>query len=445
MSEKMMYEKATVYQLAFRMFTPEGTIRAAIKMLPFLAELGPEYIQLEACCQADEAMTGWSMRQTESGRNNPKNSYRITDYYKVDEEYGTNEDLKDFVEEAHRLGLKVVWDLVYLHCGPNAVFLKDHKEYVHLNEDGSIRVGEKWPFPQFNYSLPEVREYLWKNMTGLVEEFDFDGYRCDVGDRVPLDFWEEGVKRVHNIKPDFIMINEGENPDALNVFDANYFYDGWDEAVKVPQGLMSASDYQTKIEAARQKLPLNGRFLRQIDNHDVCSDCGDERHEKTCTTSGVDALLVLNFTLDGIPFVLNGYEFADALPHSMFSNRFYGPHLTLDWGNILTEKGQKRFKFLRHLFSMRKKCSALWSTELQWLSHSAPEQVISFIRPDKENPIFTIINLTDSPITVEIPNIPEKLHLLQPELECNVKWEVKEGKMKVQMLGYGYLSGSYPV
>lgn len=440
----MNFEKATIYQMALRMFTPEGTIRAAKEMLPFLAELGPEYIQLEACAQADEAMEGWSPRQIASGRNNPKNSYRITDYFKVDEEYGTNEDLKDFVQEAHRLGLKVIWDLVYLHCGPNAVFMKEHKDYMQLNEDGSLRIGKEWPFPRFNYERLDTREYLWKNMTDLVEEFDFDGYRCDVGDMVPLDFWEEGIKRVREIKPDFIMINEGQVEHYLKVFDANYFYDGWDALAKVAQGEMKAAEYQKKVEAARQKLPLGGRLLRIIDSHDVCSDCYEERYEITCTSAGVDAMLVFDFMMDGIPFVFNGYEVADALPHSMFSNRFYTPHLALDWGNILTEKGKKRFAFMQHLFRMRKECHALGSCDLEWVEQSAQEQVLSFIRPDEEMSVFVAVNMTDIPVTVEFPNIPEKLYLLKPELEKNVKWKFENGKMKLQMLGFGYLVAFYP-
>ena len=445
MAGNFKFEKASVYQLAPRLFTPEGTFRAAIKMLPFLAELGPEYIQLEACAQADTDPEGWSKRQKASGRMNPKNSYRIVDYYKVDEEYGTNEDLKDFVIEAHRLGLKVIWDIVYLHCGPNAVFMEEHPDFVLRNEDGSIKYGEEWPFARFDFSNMAAREYLWNNLTGLIEEFDFDGYRCDVGDMVPLDFWEEGTKRIRAIKEDFIMINEGRDVSYFSAFDVNYFFDGSHDAVMVPQGKMTAAEYQAKIEAHRQQTPENGRMLRFIDNHDICSDSYADRHELTCTNDGVDALLVMDFMIDGIPFVFNGYEFADALEHSMFSNRFHTPHLALDWGNFLTERGQKRFYLMQHLFRMRRECSALYTTDLEWVEHNAPDNVMAFIRPDKEDPLFVAINLTDKPVTVEFETIPKNLHLLMPELAENVKWSFKDGKMQLQMLGFGYLAAFYPV
>ena len=117
-----------IYQLSFRAMTPEGTINAAAKMLPYIKSLGVTWVYIAPVWKADDSMdeTTWSPRQKKSGCGNPKNPYKMIDYFNVDEEYGTNEDLYNFVKEAHSLGLKVMFDLVYLHCGVNAVFLKDH-------------------------------------------------------------------------------------------------------------------------------------------------------------------------------------------------------------------------------------------------------------------------------------------------------------------------------
>lgn len=439
------FEKASVYQLALRTFTPEGTLRAAQKLLPFLAELGPKYIQLVALAQADkgEDRMFWSKRQIESGTDNPKNSYRIRDYFAVDEEYGTTEDLQDFVAEAHRLELKVILDLVYLHCGPDAVFLKEHPEYIVRNEDGEPWIGEEWPFCMINYSDQGLREYLWSNMVYLVEVFDIDGFRCDVGDRVPLDFWKEGVRRVREIKPDIFMINEGRMPEYLSVFDANYFYDGCFDAVLVAQGKITAEEFRIKWEKCRNTLLPGGRMLHFIDNHDVASDSGENRHEKTIGTAGVDALLVLNFMLDGIPFVFNGYEMADDLKHSMFSNRFFGRDDVLNWANMMCEKGQKRFALLKKLFSMRSEYEALFGKELQWCKHNAQEQVLVFLRRDKEFTMFAAVNMTDRPVCFEVEKGTERLHLMKTILEDHAVWSDKKEKIEIQMTGFGYLVGQY--
>ena len=108
---------AVMYQLFTRMFTPEGTFAAARAKLPDLKADGIDIIYLTPHQLADDDPDPkfWSGRQKACKLNNPKNPYRQKDFFAVDPEYGTKEDLKAFVDEAHRLGMKVMFDLVYFH------------------------------------------------------------------------------------------------------------------------------------------------------------------------------------------------------------------------------------------------------------------------------------------------------------------------------------------
>lgn len=153
----------------------------------------------------------------------------MKDYFKIDSEYGTNEDLKSFVDTAHRLGLKVMLDLVYFHCGPSAVLINKDKDFIKRFPDGTPDCGE-WHFPTLNFDCPELCEYLWSNMEYWIKSFDIDGYRCDVGDSIPLSFWKEGSRRIRELKSDFIMINEGVKDDFIScgIFDANYWLWGFE-------------------------------------------------------------------------------------------------------------------------------------------------------------------------------------------------------------------------
>ena len=190
-------KKSVFYQIFPRAFTSEGTLEAAEKMLPEVKEIGVTHVYLCPIFEMDDDMdkSHWSDRHAKSGFDNPKNPYRMSDYYKIDPEYGTDDDLLSFVRSAHKLGLKVLLDLVYLHCGPKAVFIKEHPDFILRDEAGNP-VDLDWHFPGINFESRELREYLWRNMEYFVEKFDIDGYRCDVGDRVPLDFWIEGRKRI---------------------------------------------------------------------------------------------------------------------------------------------------------------------------------------------------------------------------------------------------------
>ena len=125
-----MVKNAVIYQINLRVFTPEGTLKAAERKLPYLRDLGVTIAYLVPVMKMDDDGDEgfWSPRQIRSGFGNPKNQYRIADYFHVDEEYGTDADLRDFCAAAHGIGMKVVFDLVYLHCGPTAPVLKEHPE-----------------------------------------------------------------------------------------------------------------------------------------------------------------------------------------------------------------------------------------------------------------------------------------------------------------------------
>ena len=252
-----------IYQIQPRAFTPEGTLKAAQARLPRLAELGVTIAYLCPIFVSDDDMDQafWSPRQKKSGMNNPRNPYRMKDFYHVDPEYGTDQDLKDFVAAAHALKLRVMLDMVYLHCGPKAVFIESNPDFVKRSDDGKIK-NAGWSFPGLNFASPALREYLWKNMEMWVRDFDVDGFRCDVADQIPLDFWVEGRARLERIKPDVGMLAEGmRKEDQLKAFDLDY---GWGRAFsQLEDGAAIRKLWTTR----RDERPRGGaKFARFIDN-----------------------------------------------------------------------------------------------------------------------------------------------------------------------------------
>ncbi len=385
-----------IYQIQPRAFTPEGTLKAAGARLPKLAELGVTVLYLCPVFVADDDMdqTFWSPRQKKSGMNNPRNPYRMKDFYHVDPEYGSDQDLKDFVKAAHALKLRVMLDMVYLHCGPQAVFLKDHPDFIKRDKDGKP-VNAAWAFPALNYDNPELREYMWKNLEYWVTDFDVDGFRCDVADGVPLDFWETGRERLEKIRPDIGMLAEGtKKENQLKAFDLCY---GWGKAL---QAWSSAMAIRTLWGNARAERPVGGaKFARFIDNHDYANDDYENRLEKRWGAARVESALVGIFTLDGVPFLYNGQEAADAARHSIFGKA------PIDWASGETAAGKARFAFCQKLCALRTSEKALTRGDLTWLDSDAPEAVLSFVRAADDGRIVTLINLTNRSVTVRVKNL----------------------------------------
>lgn len=442
---KNQFDKASIYQLALRTFTPEGTLKAAEKMLPYLAELGPAYIQFCALQTEDDDMNPafWSIRQKASLTGNPKNNYKPRDFFHVDEEYGTDQDLKDFVHTAHTLGLRVLLDLVYFHCSQNAVFLPEHPDFVMRTADGKPDTGH-WNFPKLNYENPELREYMWQNMEYWIREFDVDGFRCDVGDNVPHDFWQEGIRRVLALKPDAYMVNEGANPAYLDCFNANYFYsvvgNNYMDVRDVLEGTKTAREMRDNFDQNRAALPEGGRLLRQLDNHDTVNEAWENRLEGVAGHEGMDAAVALNFMLPGVPFMFNGNEMADDLKHSLFSNRFHGKDPAVAWENLQTDFGRRRFELSKKLYRLRANHPALWTTEMTWLEHNQEDAVLAFTRPAAEHSLLSVVNLTNKAVEVELP----LAFAVQETLAAQgVMLETAEASTKVSLMPYGYLIAEF--
>jgi len=393
-----------MYQIQPRAFTPEGTLKAAQARLPQLAELGVTILYLCPVFMSDDDMdrTSWSPRQKKSGMNNPCNPYRMKDFYHVDPEYGTDQDLKDFVAAAHALKMRVMLDMVYLHCGPKAVFLKDHPDFIKRDKEGKP-VNAAWAFPGLDYANPELREYMWKNMEWWIRDFDVDGFRCDVADGVPLDFWETGRERIEKIRPDVGMLAEGtKKENQLKAFDLCY---GWGKAFKT---FDNAAAVRQQWETARKDRPINGaKFVRFIDNHDFTNDDYENRLEKRWGAARVEATLVALFTMDGVPFVYNGQEVADAARHSIFGKA------AINWANGETEAGKARFAFMKSLCALRKSEPALTKGETQWLASDQPEAVLSFARTCGGERVVALVNLTDKPVSVTVKDMDAGRMLLQ--------------------------------
>ena len=430
--------RGVMYQIQPRAFTPEGTLKAATTRLPKVAEIGVDILYLCPVFVSDDDPNteSWSPRQKASGMNNPRNPYRMKDYYHVDPEYGTDDDLKAFVAKAHKLGMRVLLDMVYLHCGPNAVFLEEHPDFVKRDKQGNVTVAG-WGFPAVNLANPELREYLWKNMEYWVKDFGVDGFRCDVSDGVPLDFWDTARDRLEKIRPDICMLAEGRRrEDQLKAFDLSYNSTWFNAIRRVYDKNEPVSTIRRTWETMAVQRPHGARFIRYIDNHDIANDAFNNRVEKAWGTPRVNATLVTLFTLDGVPFLYNGQEVADTARHSIFGRS------AIDWANGGTPMGKARFAFCKELCAMRHAERALTHGAVVWLDNDAPDAVLSYLRTLGHEQILTVVNLTGQQLSVQIAVPPEGTPAFRPLLVKGAKVKAATNGKKVFVLdGNGFFVG----
>jgi 1,4-alpha-glucan branching enzyme len=107
--------------------------------------------------------------------------YHVANFFAPSSRFGTPEDLKYLVNEAHKRGIVVLLDLVHSHAVKNeaeglADFDGSGNLYFHKGDRGN---HPGWDSKLFDYGRPEVQQFLLSNLRYWLEEFHFDGFRFD--------------------------------------------------------------------------------------------------------------------------------------------------------------------------------------------------------------------------------------------------------------------------
>lgn len=107
--------------------------------------------------------------------------YHVANFFAASSRFGTPEELKALIDEAHKSGITVIMDIVHSHAVKNEVeglsrFDGTAHQYFH---DGSKGNHDAWDSRCFNYSKPEVLHFLLSNCRYWLDEFNLDGFRFD--------------------------------------------------------------------------------------------------------------------------------------------------------------------------------------------------------------------------------------------------------------------------
>lgn len=184
------------------------------------------------------------------GKSSSYHGYATTDYYKVDPRFGTNDEYKRLIDEAHQNGLKVVMDMIFNHCGYYHPWVADlpSKDWLNTpewledqakgNKDGIIKTNEKYlqtngklttvldPYaskfdlhqtvdgwfvptmPDLNQRNPHVLKYLIQNSEWWIETVGIDGIRMDTYPYADADAMALWMKTINNEYPNFNTVGE---------------------------------------------------------------------------------------------------------------------------------------------------------------------------------------------------------------------------------------------
>lgn len=393
----------TIYEVNIRQSTPEGTFAAFQEHLPRLRDLGVDIL--------------WLMPIQPIGEKNRKGTlgsyYSISDYSAVNPEFGTKEDLKTFISEAHAMGFVVILDWVPNHTAWDHPWINEHPEY-YMTDSSAQEVAERlnvgpnyyqsgennivyeadWSdIALLNHYNPATRRAMIDEMRYWVEDMDIDGFRADhAGHEIPMYFWEEATEELNEIKPLFWLAEWDEPRMHLN-FHATYDWGLLHLTEAVAKGEKTAEDLHDHIRKDFASYGLDAFRLTMITNHDENAWAGTiaERYGE-----GHKAFATFIFTAYGIPMIYSGQEAGMDKRLEFFEKD------TISW-----EDPQNYTEFYTKLNTLREENPVLWSGGYGVMPEQLlddNEQVFSFVRKNDRNTVIGILNLTNQNQTITLNN-----------------------------------------
>lgn len=291
--------------------------------------------------------------------------YDIVDYYKVDPQFGTNNDLKNLVTKAHQLGMRVILDAVFNHCSMLSREFQDvirkgrQSKYYHwFIIDGDFPDIEKTNYecfascnymPKWNTSNSEVQRFLTDIGVYWIEKYDIDGWRLDVSDEVSHQFWRTFRTAVKEVKKECVLIGENwHNADSFlhgDQFDGIMNYSFTKICLDCfAESKLTADKMANRLNniLMRYSLQTNQMNLNLLDSHDTHRIFTELKEDK----NKLLAALALSFVFIGTPCIYYGTEIAMQGGYDPDSRR------TFDWNE--KERNQHLFNKIKEIIQLRK-------------------------------------------------------------------------------------------
>jgi neopullulanase len=427
-----------IYDRSNKFYYHGGDLQGVINHLPFLKDLGVTAIWL----------TPWydnydHPNQIELKEGKPStgfHGYNPQDFYTVEEHFGTFEKLRELVERAHALGIKIIQDEVANHTGPYHPWVDDPPTATwfngtkarHLNnvfqtwvlhdqrpvDELKRETMEGWFLdflPDLNQSDTEVSRYLIQNSLWWIGTTGLDGIRMDTWQYVANSFWRDWTSAVKKEFPNFTVVGEVKDGDVVHT---SFFQGGRKRFDGVDSGLDSLLDFplfysirhafaegshidEIPRTLAKDYLYNNSEVLvTLLGGHDD----GRFMSEKGATIAGLKLANAFVLTTRGIPQLYYGDEISMTGPVEPTTRADFPGGFPGDAANAFSREGrnaeqQEVFEFVRTLANLRQRVEPLQHGKL--INLHVSEQQYVFARKSEIGCVVVAFNNDTEPSTIE--------------------------------------------
>lgn len=341
--------------------------------------------------------------------------YDTTDYFQVDPEFGTAEEFKQLVDEAHKRGIKIMIDAVFNHCGDRFSQWLDVLEkgeesefkewfmindYSNLDQPKDTRDGRFYSFaftenmPKLNTNNPVVQQYLQDVTMYWIDNFGIDGWRLDVANEVSHDFWKKLRSKLDEKYPDFYLLGEVWY-DSTNWLRKGQF----DSVMNYPLTMSIIDFFENEKQSAKElEYSINNCYTMypSITNEGLFNllDSHDTRRlfNVTHNSDRYWQMLALLYAMNGTSCVFYGTEIEMEGAHDPDCRK------CMPWDQIENGEFTTSIEKMQQLNATRSNHQALSNGIIKW--NESDNRVIAFEKSLNDETIKVILNSGDQAIEV---------------------------------------------
>ena len=202
---------AIIYQVNIRAFSAAGNLKEVTDRLDSIKNLGANVVYLMPIYPVG----------TLRAVNSP---YAVKDYKAVGSEFGTLDDLRNLVSEAHNRNMAVIMDWVANHTSWDNAWISNKSWYQQDSSGNIVSPAGYNDVAQLNFNNDTMRSAMIEAMRYWIFTANIDGYRCDFADNVPFDFWKQALTSLKSISShQLLFFAEGTRSDHFRAgFDLNF-------------------------------------------------------------------------------------------------------------------------------------------------------------------------------------------------------------------------------
>ena len=413
--------QSNIYEVNVRQYSEEGTFKAFEKSLPRLKQMGVDILWFMPITPI--GIEGRKATESELG-----SYYSVRDYKGINPEFGTMDDWKNLVKQAHSMGFKVITDWVPNHSSPDNPWMKNHPDFYEKDKNGNAVIPFDWTDTRkLNYANRELRDTMIDVMKWWITNTGIDGFRCDHADGPPEDFWKECIAELKKVKDVFMLAESEKSALHYTGFDATY---GWTEmwtTVDVAKGKHSVHYLDSVLNHSISTFPKNAYRVYFTTNHDENSWNGTE-FEKYGDAYKAFAVFSQTF-YQSIPLIYSGQE----IPNKRRLKFFVKDPIVWDKYEMAP--------FYDTLLHLRENNRALAAdASYKKLATANDDAIFAYIRQNGKHKIAVVLNLSDQPqhFTIKEKEIYGKVK----NVFSGVKEKLAENHV-YSMAPWGYLVYEY--